>query len=71
MSGLRFSSLAIIAALWFAPRGATAQTSAGGPAGPAIGYAAAVLAHSDLLFVGRTAVVAGFPMPSAAPGAGT
>ena len=69
MSGLRPASLAVVAALLLAPPGVTAQTTAPGIAGPAIGYAAALLAHGDLLFVGRTAVVAGFPMPSAAPGA--
>ncbi|MGH7586508.1 MAG: FG-GAP repeat protein, partial [Gemmatimonadales bacterium] len=61
--------IAVALALALAPLAAAAQTNASGIAGPAIGYAAALLAHGDLLFVGRTAVVAGFPMPSAAPGA--
>ncbi len=45
-----------------------AQTAPGGPAGSMIGYASAVAMSGDLLFVGRTAAVQGFPMPSSAPG---
>lgn len=47
----------------------TAQTASGGAAGSMIGYASAMALSGDLLFVGRTAAVQGFPMPSAAPGA--
>jgi len=48
---------------------AAAQTASGGTAGSMIGYASAMALSGDLLFVGRTAAVQGFPMPSAAPGA--
>ncbi|HJS48095.1 MAG TPA: hypothetical protein VJ773_08945, partial [Gemmatimonadales bacterium] len=65
---MRLPAVALALALSLAAPVA-AQTAPDGTAGALIGYASAVALNGDLLFVGRTAAVQGFPMPSSAPGA--